>query len=105
MTQKWYVARNTEIAARRLGDEMMVISSRTSTLFTLNELAVVIWESASGSASLDEIVQRDICPRFDVDPGVALRDATCLAQGLAAHGILLLAETPFHSSSPGLAPR
>ena len=33
------MARSKEIAARMLGDEMMIMSGRDSTLFTLNEVA------------------------------------------------------------------
>jgi hypothetical protein len=39
-------------------------------------------------------VEERICPVFDVEPGEALRDAEQFATELAAHGILLLAETP-----------
>ena len=49
MNKKRYVARSSEIAARRLGDEMMIMSGRDSTLFTLNEVATIIWEAADGS--------------------------------------------------------
>ena len=94
MNGKQYVARSPEIAARRLGDEMMIMSARDSTLFTLNPVATAIWEAADGSTSLDEIVQRRICTAFEVEPGVALRDAETLAERLAEHGILLLSDAP-----------
>lgn len=94
MKKKRYVARSSQIAARRLGDEMMIMSARDSTLFTLNEVATVIWEAADGSTALDEIVGRNICPVFDVEASVALRDAESLAEKLAGHGLLLLSEEP-----------
>jgi hypothetical protein len=94
MNSKQYVTRSPEIAARRLGDEMMIMSARDSTLFTLNPVATAIWEAADGSTSLDEIVARRICVAFDVEPGVALRDAEALAERLAGHGILLLSDAP-----------
>ena len=34
-----YIARSTEIAARVLGGEMMIMSARDSTLFNLNDVA------------------------------------------------------------------
>ena len=37
-----YVARSREIAARRLGEEIVVMSARDSTLFSLNVVAAVI---------------------------------------------------------------
>jgi len=95
MNSKRYVARSSEIAARRMGDEMMIMSGRDSTLFTLNAVATVIWEAADGSTALDEIVERRICTEFEVERSVALRDAEALAEELAGHGILLLSEEPF----------
>ncbi len=102
MSGKRYVARSSEIAARLLGDEMIIMSARDSTLFTLNEVATVIWEAADGSTSLDEIVADRICTRFEVAPDVALRDAEKLAEELAGHGILLLSDRPF--GQPGISP-
>jgi hypothetical protein len=100
MNSKRYVARSSAIAARRLGDEMMIMSARDSTLFTLNAVATAIWEAADGSMALDEIVQRRICTVFEVEPSVALRDAETLAEGLAGHGILLLSDEPFPPPGP-----
>ena len=57
MTNKRYVARSSEISARRLGDEMMIMSGRESTLITLNDVATIIWEAADGSVALEEIVE------------------------------------------------
>jgi Coenzyme PQQ synthesis protein D (PqqD) len=94
MKKKRYAARSSQIAARRLGDEMMIMSAGDSTLFTLNEVATVIWEAADGSMALDEIVECNICPVFDVEASVALRDAESLAEELARHGLLLLSEEP-----------
>ena len=47
-SSKRYVARSKQLAARRLGAETMIMSGRDSTLFTLNEVATVIWEAADG---------------------------------------------------------
>ncbi len=99
MTPKRYVARSSEIAARRLGNETMIMSGRDSTLFSLNEVATVIWEAADGLTltALDEIVERRICQEFDVELGEALRDAEALAEALAGHGLFLLSDKPFQS--------
>ena len=101
MSGKCYVARSSEIAARRLGDEMMIMSARDSTLFTLNTVATAIWEAADGSTALDEIVERRICTAFEVEPSVALRDAEALAEELAGHGILLVSDKPFPPADLG----
>lgn len=88
-----YIARSSEIASRNLDGEMIIMSARDSTLFTLNEVATVIWEAADGQTSLEEIVEHRICQEYDVDPATALQDARELVQQLVEHGILSASET------------
>jgi len=47
-----YIARSKEIAARVLDGEMMIMSARDSTLFTLNDVGAVIWEANVAILSL-----------------------------------------------------
>ncbi len=94
MTKTLYVARSPRIAARMLGEEMLVMSGQGSTLFTLNPTATILWQAADGATPLDEIVERRICSEFDVKPEEAMRDAEALAEDLARHGILLISEQP-----------
>ena len=89
---KLYVARSPRVAARSLDGEMMIMSDRDSTLFTLNRTATLIWQAADGTTPLEEIVEGKICREFEVDPGEALHDAETLARELAGHGILELSE-------------
>jgi hypothetical protein len=90
--QKRYVARDTHVASRLMGGEMMVMSTRDSTLFTLNSVATIIWEAADGKTPLDEIVANRICNEFEVSPELAMKDAETLVDQLAAHGILIVSE-------------
>ena len=99
MSQRLYPSRSAQVAARKLGDEMLIMSACDSTLFTLNETATLLWEAASGYATLQEIVAEKICPRFDVDYNEALGDLEALAHELAGHGILLLAAEPVPARS------
>jgi Coenzyme PQQ synthesis protein D (PqqD) len=102
MNDKRYVSRATAIAARVLGDETMVMSAADSTLFTLDEVATVIWEAADGATPLEEIVATRICTQFQVTPEVALRDAELFVEQLAQHGLLLCSDrpiTPSHNSA------
>lgn len=94
-----YIARATEIAARMLDGEMMIMSARDSTLFHLNGVATAIWQGADGKTRLDEIVNQKICAEFDVEAAEALRDAEELARKLASHGILLISEQPIEKIS------
>ena len=98
-----YVAPSSEIAARRLGDEMVIMSVRDSTLFSLNEVATLIWQAVDGSTPLHEIVQRTVCVAFDVDPSDALEDAERFVRELARHGILSLSDRPI-TRGPGTRP-
>jgi Coenzyme PQQ synthesis protein D (PqqD) len=95
-----YVATSKAIAARMLGGEMMVMSVRDSTFFTLNEVATVIWRAADGRTPLADIVAQSVCQEFDVDFETAQRDAEDVVQRLAEHGILVISDQPI-TSSPG----
>ena len=94
MNEKRYVAQSSEIAARLLGGEMIIMSAADSRVFTLNEVATVIWEAADGQTPLDEIVANRVCAKFVVAPQVALEDAEELVQELAGQGILLVSDQP-----------
>jgi coenzyme PQQ synthesis protein D (PqqD) len=99
MNDKPYVARSTMIAARVLGDETMVMSASDSTLFTLDEVATVIWEAADGTTPLEEIVRKKVCAQYDVPLEIALKDAQTLVEQLAGHGLLLLSDRPIRQAS------
>ena len=100
MSGKLYVARSSQIAARKLDEEMMIMSGVDSTLFTLNETATIVWEAADGSTSLEDIVTHKICSRFEVAESEALQDAEQIVRQLADHGILLLSEEPLAVANP-----
>jgi Coenzyme PQQ synthesis protein D (PqqD) len=99
MTNYRYVARSTAIASRALGDETMIMSAANSTLFTLNEVASVIWEAADGVTPLDQIVANKICAHYDITLEVALNDAEALVEDLAEHGLLVVSDQPLAQSS------
>jgi hypothetical protein len=99
MSPKRYIARSRAIAARTLGDETMVMSAASSTLFTLDQVATLIWEAADGVTPLDQIVTDKVCKQYDVTPDVALRDANALVEQLAEQGLLLLSDQPI--TEPG----
>ncbi len=99
MNSKRYVARSTAIAARVLGDETMVMSAANSTLFTLDEVATVIWEAADGATPLEEIVAKKVCTQFDIPQDVALKDAEVFVEQLSEHGLMLLSDQPIPQTS------
>jgi len=95
-----YIARSVAVAARSLDGEMMIMSAKDSTLFTLNPVGTVIWQSADGQTPLAEIVEKKICAQFTVDPEEATRDAKCFVNDLANHGILLISGEPISPAKP-----
>jgi hypothetical protein len=98
-----YVARSKQVAARMLGGEMMIMSPRDTTLFNLNDVGSVIWQSADGQTPLDEIVVR-LCAEFDVAPEVARQDAEAFVQELAGHGIMHVSDQPITAEPPRQEP-
>jgi hypothetical protein len=94
-----YPSRATDVAARMIGGELMIMSGRDSSLFSLNETAAVIWQAANGLTPLSQIVERHLCDRFDVDPVTALHDAEEICAKLAAYGILHTSDGPIDSAA------
>jgi Coenzyme PQQ synthesis protein D (PqqD) len=89
-----YIARSKTVAARALGGEMMIMSAADSRLFSLSDVATVIWEAADGRTPLSEIVEQRVCAEFDVPADVAYRDAEMLVEELANRGILSISNQP-----------
>jgi Coenzyme PQQ synthesis protein D (PqqD) len=100
MSEK-YISRSPAIAARLLGDEMMIMSATDSTLFSLNPVASCIWQAADGSMPLSEIVKSRVCAEFDVDPETAYRDAEEFVDRLSQHGILKVSSAPEPNATAG----
>jgi hypothetical protein len=94
MNAPTYVTRAQDVAARQIGDEFMIMSGKDSSLFSLNETAAAIWKAADGATTLEEIVERHICPEFDIDRDTALADAREVVQELAEHGIVRISSEP-----------
>ncbi|HET9399437.1 MAG TPA: PqqD family protein [Candidatus Acidoferrales bacterium] len=105
MNSPVYIARSTRVAFRILDGEAVIMSSPESSLFTLNETATVLWQSADGVTPLDEIVSQKLCAAFEVASETALADARELAEKLAQHGILILSSFPIPIRATGQAAR
>jgi len=97
-----YITRATEVAARSLDGEMMIMSGKNSTLFTLNPVGTIIWQSADGKTTLEEIVENRICAEFEVNPEEALKDAESFVNDLASHGIIVVSDVPISLAKPML---
>jgi Coenzyme PQQ synthesis protein D (PqqD) len=89
-----YIKPSRDIAARRMLDEMVIMSVKDSKVFSLNPTATRIWSAADGATPLREIVARAVVSEFEVDADTAYQDAVELVEELAHEGILLLADHP-----------
>ena len=99
MSEK-YICRSPIVAARLLGEEIIIMSAADSTLFNLNAVATCIWEAADGRTPLSEIVERHVCTEFEVEPETAYRDVEQFVDALAQHGILIVSSEPQAEAAP-----
>ncbi|MGH3834144.1 MAG: PqqD family protein [Gammaproteobacteria bacterium] len=64
---------STDISARTIGDETIVLSLRASRYFTITGVGVRLFELLAEDTSVDELVGT-IVDEYEVDPGVARHD-------------------------------
>ncbi len=89
-----YIRKSDSVAARYLGEELIIMSAVDSMLFSLNSCAAAIWDAADGRSTLAQLVQTYICTGFDVDPQEALDDAEELMAELLNCGMVIVCDHP-----------
>jgi hypothetical protein len=89
-----YIARNADVAARRLGDEVVIFRPDDGELFNLNPQAALVWMAADGRTRLDEIVRSTVWREYDVDLERATADAEALVAELVEAGLMRVAAEP-----------
>ena len=94
MSASRYVARSPKVAARMVGDELMIMTGRDSTLFALNGTAALLWKAADGVTPLADIVAEHVCTIFDVELATAMRDSEEILDQLSAHGLVAVSDAP-----------
>ncbi len=70
------------------------MSAVDSSLYTLNEVAAAIWQSADGRTPLATIVANSVCEQFEISEAEAMRDAEEFVAQLSSHGILMVSDQP-----------
>jgi hypothetical protein len=93
-TTETYLSKSADIAARRLGDETIIMSTLDSTIFMLNPAGTAIWDAADGNTPLSRIVEDRVCAEFDVTVEQASLDAQSFVDELTEHGILVVSDHP-----------
>jgi hypothetical protein len=96
-TAEMYISQSSDIAARTLGDDTIIMSTLDSTVFMLNAVGTAIWNAADGKTPLSQIIHDRVCPEFDVSGDEAYADAKEFASHLAEHGILHISDAPASS--------
>ena len=85
-----------EVVMRRVGREALLVPVRNrvgdlDSIFTLNETAIVVWESLDGRTAMDGVIDR-LCREYDVDRDRAAGDAEEIVKSLLEAGLLERAE-------------
>ena len=65
--------RSTDVSARTIGDETIVLSLPTSRYFTITGVGSRLFELLAEDLSLDELVET-VVDEYEVDPVAARRD-------------------------------
>lgn len=95
-----FFIKSGKLAARKVAGEVVILRADDSSLYVLNPVASAVWEAADGRTSLDAVVRDVICREFDVDPQVALRDASEFISALTEQGILRTSDRPLRAGGP-----
>lgn len=65
--------RSTDISARTIGDETIVLGLPTSRYFTITGVGTRVFELLAEDTSLDDLIGR-VVAEYEVDPATARRD-------------------------------
>ena len=88
---KLFPERNPKLAWREIDGEAVIISPEDSHVHELNETASLIWTSADGRHSVDDIAGV-MTAKYDVSLPMARADACELIEMLSAKGLLVSPE-------------
>jgi hypothetical protein len=76
------------LQARVVDDEMVVLDIASGHVHHLNRTASFMWSRFDGNSSLAQLAEA-VAQQFEVDPAVALRDVTEMAERLMHSGLLV----------------
>jgi hypothetical protein len=89
-----FPSRAPRLAARKVGDEMVILKADDSSLFVLNAVGTAVWQAADGRTPLRVIVDDIICREYAVDRDTAQRDLDEFVEALLAAGVLQISHQP-----------
>ena len=82
-----YLTQNCKIAYRIINEEAVIVDPSTSKLYSLNPVATLIWEMASESVCMEDIVEK-ILEEFEVEREVAERECQKFVSDFTDKGLL-----------------
>ena len=77
-----------EISWRQVGDEAVILNTRTSAYYSLNHVALRIWELLSSGTSTENIVA-DLLREYNITEAVARKDVADLLKSLKEEKIII----------------
>ena len=85
-------AKKGDWVTREIAGETIIVPVRSHTndldsIYTLNELATLIWQLLDGRTNVDQIVD-DVCREYDISPEQARRDTLDFLQSLEAADLM-----------------
>jgi len=80
-------------ATREIAGETIIVPVRSNTndldsIYTLNELATLIWQLLDSRTNVDQIVEA-VCREYDISPEEARRDTLDFLQSLEADDLII----------------
>ncbi len=87
INQQSVFGRRDRVMMQQVEGDSVLLDIDNGEYFSLNEVGSRVWELCDGARSLASIAQT-ICEEYDVEPSVALSDASELLEGLAGAGLV-----------------
>ncbi len=79
--------RRPEVIWRKMGEETVLLNSRTEDYFSLNEVGTRVWELIDGQATPRDIAAK-IAEEYEVEPREVEADVEALLQELRQHELV-----------------
>lgn len=92
MNPETRLRRATDVAWRRIDDEVAIISMEANRIRTLNAVGTFLWERCDG-ATVGDLISA-VCARYDVDAETARNDVAAFVSDLAGRGLLAPEASP-----------
>lgn len=76
-----------QVAYRRIGDQVVLVSPRDNALMTLNQTGSTAWEALDGKRNVHQVAA-EVHRRFEVTEAEALRDVTAFLSQMLERGLV-----------------